>query len=127
VRIIANLIGEFTELSGEYIKSGPQGADLIKLVTIFGDANDEFDDDTDALYFKAAWERFLEEHKRNVTVEMVGVVIYLLVTYWPQGQKLHESLPMLEKILVWEIMQEGSEEIRRRSEENSDSVLAVPE
>jgi hypothetical protein len=94
---------------------------------LFGDEYDEFDDETDALDFKMAWEKFLGEHQHQVTSNMVGLIIHLLVTYWQQGHQFFKSLPPLEKILARDTVQEISEEIDRRSAANGDAVLVVPE
>lgn len=126
MRVIANLAAEFQEIYTRYTDSGAEGSDLVVLTTMFGDEYDHFDDDTDYLDFRMAWEKFLGEHKSKVTVQMVGMIIYLLVTYWPQGQRLHQSMAPLEKILAWEIIQEISEEIKRQSGENGNVPESSP-
>ena len=127
MRVVPNLVREFENIKTEYSKFDQQGQDIATLVVMFADEYDEFDEDTDALYFKMAWEKFLGEHSHQVTSNMAGLIIHLLVQYWQHGHQFYKALPPLEKILARETVQDISEEIKRRSAANGDAVLVVPE
>ena len=116
MRVVPNLVGEFDEICFEYSKVDQAGKDIVALTKLFGDENDAFDEDTDGVDFHLAWSKFLDEHKHQMTIPMVGMVIYLLVTYWPQGQRLFRFLPPLEKMLARDTVAEISDEIERRSD-----------
>lgn len=127
MRVVSNLVHEFEEIKTEYSNFDQQGQDIATLVVMFGDEYDYFDEDTDSLDFKMAWEKFLGEHSHQVNSNMVGLIIHLLVTYWQQGHQFFKALPPLEKILARDTVQEISEEIDRRSAANGDAVLVVPD
>lgn len=125
--VVPNLAREFDELCDEYAKFDQDGRDIIVLVKLFGDAYDDFSDDTESVVLSTAWQNFLDEHQYQMSMTMAGLVLYLLITYWPQGQKMYPTLPVLEKMLLRDTIQQMSEEIERRSAENSDSVLVTSE
>ena len=127
MRVISNLAGEFELLCADYINGGVEGKDLVALVMIFGDEYDHLGEDDSEFEFTKAWTKFLGEHKHQVTVQMVGLLLNTLVTYWPPGEKLYAALPVLEKILLRETIQNISDYIAWRSAENGNQVLTVPE
>ena len=116
MRLVPNLAAEFEEVCAQYdVSPDPLAKDVITLVKMFGDQND----DNDSL--KSAWLEFLEEHKHQVTITMVGMILYLLITYWEKGQVLGVNLPTLERILVRDTVQQISDEIDRKSAANGNS------
>lgn len=123
MKVVPNLVGEFEELCAAYSAHDEQGKDIVILVKMFGDANDNLHTSGS---LKISWTRFLEEHHRQLTMAMTGQVLYVLITYWHLGHQLFESLPILEKMLVMDTVQEISEEIDRKSAANGSPVV-VPE
>lgn len=120
MRVVSSLIGEFEELCAEYSAVDQQGKDIVTLVRLFGDENDHLREQEDP-DFVVAWEKFLGEHKHQITVmPQVGLILYVLVTYWDMGQMLAESLPTLERMALRDTVQEISEEIDRRSAASGD-------
>ena len=116
MELVPNLAGEFEEICAEYAAHDQEGADIIALVKLFdGYVGDE--------PYEATWKKFLSKHAHQMTVPMVGQVMYLLVTYWAYGHKLYECFPPLEKILLRDTVQDISEEIQRKSEANGDLVI----
>ena len=115
MRLVPGLAGEFEELCAEYSAVDQQGRDIVTLVKMFCESHDHFEGGVQNRDYVNAWEAFLSDHKHQVTVPMVGQIIYLLVTYWANGQRLYENLPHLEKILLRDTVQEISDEINRRS------------
>lgn len=127
MRVAPNLVREFEELSAAYSAVDQQGKDIISLVRLFGDEYDylRLEEDPD---FGAAWAKFLDEHKHQMTVmPMVGLVLYLIITYWDMGQVLAVKLPTLERMTVRDTQQDISDEIDRRSAESGNAVLVDPE
>ena len=114
MKISPNLEHEFEELCAEYSSHDSQGRDIVFLVKEFGDRHHGLSHEPGP-HFAEAWSLFLEEHKHHVTVGMVGMILYVLVTYWDMGASLFESLPPLEKILLRDSVQDISDEIQRRS------------
>lgn len=117
MRIVPNLEREFEELCVEYSAHDEQGRDIVFLVKEFAENCDDTRPrlETD-LDYSVAWREFLEEHKHQVTSQMIGMIIYTLMTYWDMGRVLYDALPPLEKILLRDTVQEISEEIERRSD-----------
>jgi hypothetical protein len=126
MRLVPNLSGEFEELCESYAAVDQQGKDIVTLVKMFGDEYDYLRFEV-APEFVMAWEAFLEEHKHQVTVPMVGLILYVLITYWDMGPLLATQLPTLERILIRDTVQDISDEIDRRSAANGNAVLVVPE
>lgn len=126
MRIIASLEAEFIDVCFEYPKR-PYGQDIITLVTKFADEYDYFDEDTDNLMIRMAWGQFLDEHQHQMTIPMVGMVIYLLLTYWPEGQRMFQALPTLEKMLLRDTFSEISDEIDKQSAANGDMLITPGE
>lgn len=122
MKVVPNLVGEFEELCAEYSAHGDQGKDIVILVKMFGEANDNLHT---LGGLKMNWVKFLEEHHRQMTMPMTGMILYVLVTYWHLGQKLFEALPTLEKMLLRDTVQEISEEIDRKSAANGNAVVAA--
>lgn len=120
MRVIANLAAEFEEICTEYSNAGESGKDIITLLGLFCNEYDDCDDDTDPLYYKTYWQSFVEEHQHQLTSNMIGMIIYLIVSYWPQGQAFFTALPITDKMLYRETVSDISAEIQRRSAENSD-------
>lgn len=114
------MAAEFEEICAEYNAHDQASKDIVTLTKMFGDEYDELTTD-----FKTAWAFFLNEHQHQATVKMLGMVIYLLLTYWEKGQMLFEELPLLERMLLRDTFQEISEEIERNSAENGDMTVAV--
>jgi hypothetical protein len=68
----------------------------------------------------------LYESRNQITVQMVGVMLYLLVTYWARGQDFYKALPELEKMLLRDTFFEMQDEIERRSAANGNLFEPVP-
>jgi hypothetical protein len=118
MRVIPNLAQEFEEICAEYNAHDQASKDIVTLVKMFGN---EYDDLTSE--FEKPWADFLEDHQHQATVKMIGMVIYLLLTYWENGQLLFGDLPLLEKMLLRDTFQDISDEIERRSAANGDAVI----
>lgn len=112
--LVSNLTQEFEELCTEYSAHDVQGRDIIFLVKEFADHCEHREMEM-SFDYRDAWRGFLEEHGHQVTVQMIGMTIYVLMTYWDKGRELYEALPPLEKILLRDTVQEISDEIERRS------------
>lgn len=124
MRLVTNLANEFEELCEAY-RLTPQGKDIVTLTIMFGQENDHLHDEEEP-DFAGAWAKFLEEHKHQMTVSpMVGLLLYLLITYWDLGTQLALKLPTLERMLVRDTVQEISDEIHRKA--NGNAVLVEPE
>ncbi len=117
MRVIPNKAQEFDQLCDEYSEHDEQGRDIVILVKMFAEDCDSLKLTTD-LDYSVAWRHFLEEHQHQVTSAMVGMIIYVLMTYWDKGIVLFDALPPMEKILLKDTVQDISEEIERRSAEN---------
>lgn len=126
MRVVPSLAAEFEEMCEQYSNApDPAGKDIVILVKMFGDENDRLRLEVEP-DFRAAWDKFLDEHKHQITVSpMLGLILHILVTYWDMGQLLFPQLPTLEKMLLRDIVQEISEEIQRRSAANGNAVLAA--
>lgn len=122
MRVIPNLGLEFEELCIEYSAHSPSGQDMITLVRKFMSEHDHFDNGVSNGEYSHSWDVLLKEHMNQMTVQMVGMVIYLLTTYWAYGARLYENLPPLEKILLRDTVQEISDEIERRSAVSGNEV-----
>lgn len=125
MRLVTNLAQEFEEMCGHYnTSSDPAGKDIVILVNMFGDEYDHLTHESDVASFSRAWEKFLDEHKHQISVTpMCGLILHVLITYWELGHELWEGLPTLEKMLVRDTVAEISEEIDRQSAANSNLVL----
>lgn len=118
MKLLPNMAEEFEEICAEYNAHDQASRDIVTLVKMFGDEYDEL-----TFEFGLAWKNFLDEHQHQATVKMLGMVIYLLLTYWEKGRLFFEDLPILEKMLLRDTFQEISEEIERRSAANGDAVI----
>lgn len=126
MRVVRNLAGEFEELCASYAAVDQQGKDIVTLVKMFGDKYDHVRSDG-IPDFRAAWAEFLDEHKHQVNaMPQVGLILYVLITYWEDGQLLAVQLPTLERMLVRDTISDISDEIDRRSAANGNMVV-VPE
>lgn len=125
MRLVPSLAQEFEEMCEHYsTSSDPAGKDIVILVKMFGDQYDHLRSETEP-DFRGAWEKFLDEHKSQISVSpMAGLILYILVTYWDMGPMFWLGLPTLERMLVRDTIQEISEEINRRSVANGNAVVS---
>lgn len=123
MRVIPNMAEEFEEICAEYNAHSPSGRDIVTLTKMFMDKHDYFEKGVQNSEYSHAWDILLKEHMNQASIQMVGMVLYLLVTYWQYGQRLYENLPALEKMLLRDTVQEISEEIQLRSAANGDAVI----
>lgn len=127
MRIRPGLEAEFEEMCENYSNANEQGKDLVVLIKMFGDQFDYMRGEVEP-NFAEAWSMFLEEHKHQVNVQpMVGLMLYVLVSYWDMGPLLGSQLPTLERILLRDTVQDISDEIKRRSEEFGNAVVPAAE
>lgn len=114
---------EWAEVSSKYAAQDAQGADIISLVNSFAGKIDAAQEAGEQWEFRTLvnWLDFMRDNGHMLTVDMTKNVMYLLVTYWVWGEELYEHLPPFEKLALTELVYEFSEEIKRRSAENSDA------
>lgn len=128
MRVVPGREREFEQLCEHYVSADdPAGKDIVTLVQMFAEEND-FLRSEDEADFRGAWEVFLGNHKNEVSVvPTLGLILYVLVTYWDMGQLLAVSLPTCERMLIRDTIAEMSREIDRRSAENGDAVYVISE
>lgn len=129
IGVRTHLVREYDELSAHYRAANEQGRDVVSLAEMFVDEYGYLEAGGDKTDFELAWRDFLGLHQHQMIVHptMAGLVIYLLVNYWDQGEKLYEALPTLEKMLLRDTVQMMSDEINRRSAENGDGLVSSTE
>lgn len=117
MRVKKNFEDEWAEVSRNVSAKDVRGRDVIALVGRFADKVEKTQETvTDDGVLLDCWNDFVNANTRSMTVDMYQNLMYLLVTYWSQGEDLWPVLHPFEKLALTELVYEFSEEIKKRSE-----------
>lgn len=126
MKLVPQLAEEFEGVCAHYSQD-PRGRDVVHLAKKFMEQYEHFDQGVSNAEYTHAWDVFLSDHTNIITVQQVGVVIYVLLTYWVHGQRLFENMPRLEKMLLRDTWFEMQDEMERQSALNGRLLQPKPE